>query len=209
MSPFFRERDTSAQSVKCLRRVEQTSMSDSDSPQVHYETSQELMDLLRYTCETLSLEFDRWDEPYVAGPSLYFLIVADVDFNEYTDPLGSNRWPVERCGVVSKSTEPFIDVARDVAFSCDGAVVIAADGTIQEQMVRVRSPSPEEMRNAEDLEYAEWMGTKHLSAMEISTREEVLWAVTLSEENGRVTSFLDGTYQDYPREEIGGRWRPE
>lgn len=184
-------------------------MTDRDSSGVNYETSQELMDLLRYTCETLSLEFDRWDEPYVAGPSLYFLIVADVDFDEYTDPLGSNRWPVERCGAVSESAEPFIDVARDVAFSCDGAVVIAADGTIQEQMVRVRSPSPAEMQNAEDLEYADWMGTKHLSAMEISTREEVLWAVTLSEENGRVTSFLDGTYQDYPREEIGGRWRPE
>ncbi|MFT4948498.1 MAG: diadenylate cyclase, partial [Natronomonas sp.] len=28
-------------------------------------------------------------------------------------------------------------------------------------------------------------------------------------ENGRVTTFLDGTYQDYPREEIGGRWRPD
>ena len=25
----------------------------------------------------------------------------------------------------------------------------------------------------------------------------------------RVTTFLDGSYQDYPRPEIGGRWRPE
>jgi DNA integrity scanning protein DisA with diadenylate cyclase activity len=53
------------------------------------------------------------------------------------------------------------------------------------------------------------MGTKHLSALETSTREGVLWAVTLSEEDGRVTTFLDGSYQDYPRPEIGGRWRPE
>ncbi|MFA9518590.1 diadenylate cyclase [Halopenitus sp. H-Gu1] len=184
-------------------------MVDRTSSQVNYETSQELMDLLRYTCETLSLEFTRWDEQYVSGPSLYFLIVADVDFVEYTDPLGANTWPVDRCSVVSESAEPFIDVARDVAFSCDGAVVIAADGTIQEQMVRVRSPSPDEMNNTAELAYADWMGTKHLSAMEITTREEVLWAVTLSEENGRVSSFLNGTYQDYPREEIGGRWRPE
>ena len=184
-------------------------MEGREDARVNYETSEELMDLLRYTCETLSLEFDRWGETYVAGPSLYFLIVADVDFDSYTDPLGANTWPIERCGVVSESAQPFIDVARDVAFSCDGAVVVAADGTIQEQMVRVRSPSKEEMGDVEELIYADWMGTKHLSAMEISTREEVLFAVTLSEENGRVTSFVDGAYRDYPREEIGGRWRPE
>jgi DNA integrity scanning protein DisA with diadenylate cyclase activity len=64
------------------------------------------------------------------------------------------------------------------------------------------------MDNGEEPGYADWMGTKHLSALEISTRQEVLWAVTLSEEDGRVTSFLNGNYQDYPREGIGGRWRP-
>ena len=118
-------------------------MLDRETARVNYETSQGLMDLLRYTCETLSLEFDRWDEPYVSGPSLYFLIVADVDFVEYTDPLGANVWPIDRCGVVSESAEPFVDVARDVAFSCDGAVVVAAVGTVQEQMARVRSLSPQ------------------------------------------------------------------
>jgi diadenylate cyclase len=183
-------------------------MVDRDSPQEIYETSQELMDLLRYTAETLSLEFERWDEQYVTGPSLYFLVVADVSFDVYTDPLGANRWPIDRSHIVSESTA-FIGAARDVAFTHDGAVVIAADGTIQEQMVRVRSPSSDDIDNADTLEYADWMGTKHMSALEASTREEVLWAVTLSEEDGRVTSFLDGTYQDYPRDEIGGRWRPE
>ncbi|MES3516287.1 MAG: diadenylate cyclase [Natronomonas sp.] len=183
-------------------------MPDRDASRVDYETSQELMDLLRYTCETLSLEFDRWGEQYVAGPSLYFVVVADVDFVGYTDPLGENMWPVDRCGVVTESTEAFIQVARDVAFSNDGAVLIAGDGTIQEQMVRIRSPNPNDRGNIEELNYADWMGTKHLSALEISLREEVLWAVTLSEENGRVTSFRNGTYRDYPRDAIGGRWRP-
>jgi diadenylate cyclase len=181
-------------------------MGDSASSEVNYESSQELMDLLRYTAETLSLEFTRWDEQYVSGPSLYFLVVADVNFDEYTDPLGANHWPTERCAVVSESEESFIEAAREVAFNCDGAVVIAADGTIQRQMVRVRSHNIE---NSHTLTYPDWMGTKHLSALEISTREEVLWAVTLSEENGRVTTFLDGTYQDYPSDEIGGRWRPD
>ncbi|MFA1611498.1 hypothetical protein [Halobellus rubicundus] len=183
-------------------------MVQSDISQTEYETSQELMDLLRYTAESLSLDFTRWDEQHVSGPSLYFLVVADVDVSGYTDPLGANKWPVNRCRVVSGSAEAFVEAARDVAFTCDGAIVVAADGTVQEQMVRVRSPSHESTA-AFDLEYADWMGTKHMSALEASTREEVLWAVTLSEEDGRVTSFLNGTYQDYPREEIGGRWRPE
>ncbi|SDX84590.1 diadenylate cyclase [Halobellus clavatus] len=178
-----------------------------DASRTDYETSQQLMDLLRYTAESLSLGFDRWDEQHVSGPSLYFLVVADVDVSSYTDPLGANKWPVNRCRVISESAEAFVEAARDVAFTCDGAIVIAADGTIQEQMVRVRSPSHQSMDGI-DIEYADWMGTKHMSALEASTREEVLWAVTLSEENGRVSSFLNGTYQDYPREEIGGRWRP-
>jgi hypothetical protein len=174
-----------------------------------YATSQELMDQIRYTAESLSMEFTRWDEQYVKGPGLYFLVVADVDFGDYTDPLGANRWPVERCRVVTESPEAFTSAARDVAFSRDGAVVVTGDGTIQEQMVRVRNPSATEMDRVGDLEYPDWMGTKHLSALETSTRSGVLWAITLSEEDGRVTTFLDGTYQDYPREDIGGRWRPD
>ena len=173
-----------------------------------YATSQELMDQIRYTAESLSMEFDQWGEPYVSGPSLYLLIVADVNFDAYTDPMGANRWPVERCRVVTDSPDTFTEVARDVALSQDGAVVVTGDGTIQEQMVRVRSPSREYIERFDRLEYADWMGAKHMSALETSIREEVLWVVTLSEENGRVTTFLNGTYQDYPREDIGGRWRP-
>ena len=174
-----------------------------------YATSQELMDQIRYTAESLSMGFDQWGEQYVSGPSLYLLIVAEISFDEYTDPMGGNRWPVERCQVVTDSPEAFTRVARDVAFSRDGAIVVTGDGTVQEQMVRVRSPSREYIEEFDKLEYAEWMGAKHMSALETSIREEVLWVITLSEEDGRVTTFLDGTYQDYPREEIGGRWRPE
>lgn len=174
-----------------------------------YATSQELMDRIRYTAESLSMEFDQWDKQYVRGPSLYFLVVSDINFDAYTDPMGANRWPVERCQVVTEWPGTFTEVARDVAFSRDGAVIVTGDGTIQEQMVRVRSPSRESIEKVDDLKYAEWMGAKHMSALETSTREEVLWAITLSEEDGRVTTFLDGTYQDYPREEIGGRWRSE
>ncbi|MEF8802026.1 MAG: hypothetical protein V5A38_08220 [Halolamina sp.] len=174
-----------------------------------YATSQELMDQIRYTAESLSMEFDQWGEQHVSGPSLYLLIVSEINFDAYTDPMGDNRWPVDRCRVVTESPDAFTQVAKDVAFSRDGAIVVTGDGTVQKQMVRVRSPSRESIEAFDKLEYAEWMGAKHMSALETSIREEVLWVITLSEENGRVTTFLDGTYQDYPREDIGGRWRPE
>jgi hypothetical protein len=183
-------------------------MNHPDALRAEYATSQELMDLVRYAAETLSLEFTRWDEQYVTGPSLYCLIVADIDFGDYTDPLGGNVWPVEWCEVVANDPESFIEAARDVAFTRDGAVIISGDGTVQEQMVRVRNLNSRKSER-EDVVAAEWMGTKHLSALEASTRRQVLWAITLSEEDGRVTTFVDGTYKDYEREELGGRWRPE
>lgn len=174
-----------------------------------YATSQDLMDQIRYVAESLSVEFDKWDEPYVSGPSLYFLVVAETDFEEYTDPLGENTWPTDRCKVVFDSSEAFRRVAEDIAFSRDGGIIVTGDGTIQQQMVRVRSPDYDDISAVRDLEFPDWMGTKHMSALETSLRENVLWAITLSEENGRVTTYLNGTYQDYPPEEIGGRWRPD
>jgi len=184
-------------------------MEELDTVLKKYATSQDLMDRIRYVAESLSVEFDGWDEQYVSGPSLYFLVVAETDFERYTDPLGENAWPTDRCTVVFDSPEAFRRVAEDVAFSRDGAIIVTGDGTIQGQMVRVRSPNHDEIPAVSDLEFPDWMGTKHMSALETSLRDNVLWAITLSEENGRVTTYLDGTYQDYPIEEIGGRWRPD
>jgi len=41
---------------------------------------------------------------------------------------------------------------------------------------------------------------------QVSTLEAVLSAVTLSEENGRVTVFEDGEYVDRRRDELADRW---
>lgn len=75
-------------------------------------------------------------------------------------------------------------------------------------MVRIKSPTDNEAEVTETIEYADWMGTKHLSAIEVSVREEVVAAITLSEEDGRMTVFEDGDYNDYQRDELGGVWRP-
>jgi hypothetical protein len=181
-------------------------MPPADPLHVDYATVPELIELVTYVAESISLEFDRWDEPYVRGPSLYFVVVSGTHVREYADPLGENRWPVDVCEVVTHDLNSFVEAARAVAFERDGAVIVSGDGTVQEQMVRIKSPDTTVTAET-DVEYADWMGTKHLSAAESSVREAVLAAVTLSEENGRVTVFEDGEYMDFERHELGGLWR--
>jgi DNA integrity scanning protein DisA with diadenylate cyclase activity len=122
--------------------------------------------------------------------------------------MGDSRWPTEDCRVVTEDLDRFVESARVVGKTHDGAVVINTDGTIQEQMVRIKSQggsgATDEHHN---IEYADWMGTKHMSAIEISVREEVIATITLSEENGRMSIFEDGEYEDYLRDELGGVWR--
>jgi hypothetical protein len=169
----------------------------------NFATVDELTDLLRYVAEDVSLGFERWGDRYVRGPSLYFVVASGTRFDRYADPLGSNRWPIETVRNVDTDLADTVRVARDVAFECDGAIVVTADGTVQEQMVRVRAP----LDGSAPPEYPEWMSAKHLSALEVSTLEAVLSAVTLSEENGRVTVFEDGQYEDHRRAELGDPWR--
>jgi hypothetical protein len=168
-----------------------------------------LIDRLVDVAESLSADFGRWDEQYVSGPSLYVVVVANANYGRYADPLGTNTWPTDVARVVTEDLDAFMNAAEEVALSRDGAVIVTVDGTIQEQMVRIRSPSAAEVERRDEIEYADWMGTKHLSAVEVSTREEVLAAVTLSEENGRVTVFRNGNYDDRERGELGGRWRDD
>ncbi len=168
-----------------------------------------LINRLVDVAESLSADFERWDEQYVSGPSLYVVVVANANYGRYADPLGTNTWPTDVARVVTEDLDAFMNAAEEVALSRDGAVVVTVDGTIQEQMVRIRSPSAAEVERRDEIEDADWMGTKHLSAVEVSTREEVLAAVTLSEENGRVTVFRNGNYDDRERGELGGRWRDD
>jgi diadenylate cyclase len=183
-------------------------MPSSGSLQVEYATVTELTDFITYAIESISLEFSQWDEEYMRGPGLYFVVVTGVHSGSYADALGDNRWPIGTCRVVTDDLDEFVEAARPVAHTRDGAIIISADGTVQEQMVRIKSQSDrDEMVAGTSIESADWMGTKHLSAVEISLREEVLVAITLSEEDGRMTIFKDGGYDDFQRDELGGVWR--
>ncbi len=170
----------------------------------------ELIDFITYAIESISLGFDRWEEEYIRGPGLYFVVVTGVHSKAYADPLGENTWPIETSQVVTEDLDGFVEAAETVGHTRDGAIVISTDGTIQRQMVRIKSQSDSERQESENgtVEYADWMGTKHLSAIEASVREEVVTAITLSEENGRMSVFKHGEYDDYQRDELGGVWRP-
>jgi hypothetical protein len=143
----------------------------------------------------ISLGFERWGDPYARGPGLYFVVERDP-LADVATPMGTNRWPVEDCPTVFAGTDAFLAAAQTVALSRDGAVVVHSNGTIEEEMVRVKQLSSDEYRRHGDLPYAGWMGARHMSALETSTRKEVVAAVTLSEEDGRVTVFTDGTFED-------------
>lgn len=190
-------------------------MSTPDSLRIDYAGHDrviELIDVVTYCIEAISLEFTRWDDGHVRGPGLYIVVVSGDSLAEYADPMGANRWPVDACRVVSTDVDPFFAAAQDVAMDCDGAVVITVDGTILEQMVRFRDLTSAELASIEDvdrIEYAEWMGARHMSAADTSARPDVVTAITLSEEDGRVTIFDDGSYEDHERGNLGGEWRPE
>jgi hypothetical protein len=164
-----------------------------------------LLDLLLYSFEDVSLSFDRWDEPYVKGPGLYVAVVAGTSLGSYADPMGDNRFPVETCRNAFDSHGALLAAAREVSVDRDGAAVVTVDGEFYEQMVRFKYRPNDEVDDG--VEYADWMGSRHMSAVDTSARDEVIAALTLSEETGRVTVFRDGAYEDYTRAELGGLWR--
>ncbi|HET7325334.1 MAG TPA: hypothetical protein VFJ06_13485, partial [Halococcus sp.] len=57
------------------------------------------------------------------------------------------------------------------------------------------------------IEYADWMGSRHMSALDTSARPEVVTTITLSAENGRVTVFRNGEFTAYTRNELSSKWR--
>lgn len=59
-------------------------MTDRDPLRVEYTTVSELIEFITYAVESISLGFDRWDEEYIRGPGLYFVVVTGVH-SEDTD----------------------------------------------------------------------------------------------------------------------------
>lgn len=170
-----------------------------------HERVQRLIDIVRFCIEGISLSFDRWEESYITGPGLYFAIFSGHTVRDHADPMGDNQWPVTECRDVLEDVDGFYEAANEVARTRDGAVVISVDGIVQEQMVRFRE-SPSDSNHRTD-RYADWMGSRHMSALDTSTRPEVITTITLSAESGRVTIFENGEYSTTSRTELYRTWR--
>ena len=176
----------------------------------HHEQVHELIDVVTYCVEAVSMSFDGWDDDRVRGPGLYIAVVSGDSVAPYADPMGANRWPVESYPAVTRELDPFFEAASEVALERDGAVVISVDGAVLEQMVRFRDLTPGELAALEDVyraDYADWIGARHMSAADTSVRPDVVTTITLSEEDGRVTLFENGRFQDYSRDHLGAPWR--
>ncbi|MXV61132.1 hypothetical protein GS429_03470 [Natronorubrum sp. JWXQ-INN-674] len=187
-------------------------MDDADL-RIAYETHdgvQELIDCLTHSLESISLNFDRWNEQYVAGPGMYVAVVTGPSIADFADPMGNNTWPTDECRDVCLDLETFFETAREVAMTRDGALVVSVDGVVQEQMVRFTDLMPGELEGVteRESEYEGWMGSRHMSALDTSRRPNVVSTLTLSEETGRVTIFEGGSFDTNRRSELGGEWNP-
>lgn len=170
-----------------------------------HDCVQNLIGTVQHVLESVSSGFDNWEEDYVLGPGLYFAIVSGRSVADYADPMGDNRWPVEECSNVFNDVDEFYATSKNVAKDCDGGIVISVNGQVMEQMVRFRDIEADTQTTGE-AEYASWMGSRHMSAADTSTRPEVVATLTLSEETGRVTRFIDGEHTDWTHEEVTGKW---
>lgn len=178
----------------------------SDSPlSIRYRSHdrvRRLRDVLRYHLEDIALGFDHWGESRVYGPGMYLALVVGPSVESYANAMGDNRWPEGETREPLADPEGFAAAATEIAYSCDGAVVISVDGVVNRQLVRFRTEDV-----SPDLDYEPWMGARHMSALDISTRPDVVTTLTLSQESGRITVFESGDFESIERGELGGRWR--
>jgi hypothetical protein len=166
--------------------------------QSHYRVGH-VQAVVRYCLEGIAVGFGKWEDT-AGAPGAYLAVVSGASVADFADPMGDNYWP-ETGREPLEEFDAFYEALRTVANECDGAAVVGVDGVVNEQLVRFRSPPDI------DVEYEPWMGARHMSALDVSTRDDVVATLTLSEETGRVTVFQNGTFESTPPERFGDRWR--
>lgn len=155
--------------------------------------------VIRYCLEGIAVGFGRWEDTSGA-PGAYLAVVSSASVADFADPMGDNCWPESGREPLS-DFDAFYEALQEIARTCDGAAVVGVDGVLNEQLVRFRSPADVAA------DYEPWMGARHMSALDVSTRQDVVVTLTLSEETGRVTVFRDGDFESTPPERFGARWR--
>lgn len=180
-------------------------MDPDDSLSIDYrghDRVERLLDALVAYLEEIALGFEGWKDPDRNAPGMYLAVVVGPSVAGYADAMGDSRWPAGALRDALGDGDAFLEAARQVARTRDGAVVVSVDGIVNRQLVRFRSEGIDEA-----VEYAPWMGSRHMSALDVSTRPDVVTTLTLSGESGRVTAFQDGAFETFERAELGGVWR--
>lgn len=180
-------------------------MNEAGGMEISYANHPQVEDLIARLIghvEQIALQFDRWEHPHVFGPGLYLALVVGPSIDSYADPMGDNRWPDEAPVNVLADSDGFHEALDEIAYERDGALVISVDGVVLPQFVRFLSTDVDQSRD-----YADWMGSRHMSALDISTRQDVVATLTLSQESGRITVFKNGSYETTERTQLGAPWR--
>lgn len=174
---------------------------------ISYETHptvKRLADLLQFQLEGIALEFDCWREAHIRGPGVYIAVIVGPSIEDFADPMGANRWPSDAPRNALDLSDAFKDALEKLAYTADGAIVVSVDGLVSNQLVRFTSTE-----TPPDITYEDWMGSRHMSALDISTRADVVTTLTLSQESGRVTRFSNGRFESIERTDLGSPYRGE
>lgn len=167
-----------------------------------HEVVKRLREQLRSYLEAVALGFDRWGEDRVFGPGAYVAIVIGPSLTRFADPMGNNRWPADAPTDLHADPDGCFEAFETTTYNCDGALVVAVDGIVFPQFVRFR-----DVDHPTSQSYADWMGARHMSALDVSAHPEVVATLTLSQESGRITVFQDGSYESTVYEQLGDPWQ--
>lgn len=155
----------------------------------------------------LSAAFEAYGEDNTKGPGLYVAFVSSDAVAEFADQPIANAWYerdepryVHDAIRDEEAAEEFYGELEQVANEMDQAVVVWMNGRLHGYNVRFLPPN-EELR--EQVDYEADRGTRHQSAAETAIRDDIVMTLTLSEEDGAVTTFREGEKENgWSRERI-------
>ncbi|MDY6770452.1 MAG: diadenylate cyclase [Candidatus Nanohaloarchaea archaeon] len=160
----------------------------------------------------LSADFEPFDDEeeqkHIKGPGLYVVFYKghDMDEDGIAEPMTGegNVWhdlseDDDTTRYIQDPIEEQYDEWEEAAYD-DGAIVVFMNGKLHPYMMNLYTP-PEDVRDEVNYQNKDG-GTRHTSAAQNSARDEILTAITLSEERGDVTVFEDGEAEEYVREEF-------
>lgn len=164
----------------------------------------------------LSYEFDNYGAetgqgPKVKGPGAYAVFPATYDISQFADSPESNPFrdldedqylPADVGDYIPlEDRSEIYENIKEIADSGDQAMVFWPNGKIDDSNFRFLDPRDEEIM--EKVSDQSDHSTRHQSAAETSARPQVIETVALSEEDGTVTRYRDGSKErEYERDEI-------